>query len=110
MPTKPVSTKQVSNKPLFNKLRPVVARWYQRTDNGEIFEVIAVDEADGVVDVQTFSGDVAEMNMKTWRALHLVRVAAPEWSAHCAPYETDHDITTLNAIWDQWQQGSRAMH
>ena len=93
-----------------NKLKPVVTRWYQRIDNGDVFEVIAVDETDGMVDIQNFDGEVAEMSMKTWRRLDLIRVAAPEYSDHCAPYETDRDLTTLNLIWDQWQQGSRAMH
>ena len=93
-----------------NKFKPVVTKWYERLDTGEIFEVIAVDEADGIIDVQNFEGDVAEMDMKTWRELDLGRVSSPQWQDRCSPYETDRDITTLNMIWDQWQQGSRAMH
>lgn len=93
-----------------NKLKPVVTRWYECLDTGDIFEVIAVDDLDEIVDVQNFSGEVAEMNMNIWRQLRLVRIAAPQWSDTCLPYESDHDVTMLNNVWDQWQQGSRAMH
>jgi hypothetical protein len=95
---------------MFNKLKPVVTRWYEREDTGEIFEVIAVDAADGMVDVQNFEGEVAEMDMKTWQELNLSRVRSPQWYDRCAPYEVDRDITALNIIWDKWQQGSSAMH
>jgi len=93
-----------------NKLKPMVTRWYEREDTGEIFEVIAVDVADGMVDVQNFEGDVAEMDMKAWQQLNLSRVRSPKWYDRRAPYKVDRHITALNVIWDKWQQGSGATH
>jgi urease accessory protein UreF len=102
--------RRVLSERFVNKLKPIVTRWYQCVDTGDIFEVIAVDEVDEVVDVQNFAGEVAEMNMNAWRRLRLIRIAAPHWPDHGLPYESDHEITMLNKVWSQWHQGSRSMH
>ncbi|HVY22371.1 MAG TPA: DUF6763 family protein [Steroidobacteraceae bacterium] len=93
-----------------NKLKPVIARWYQRLDNGDVFEVVGVDEDDGFVDVQNFDGEVSEMTLQTWRELDLARVSAPEWHDNYRSYESDRNIASLNTIWDGWQKELRVMH
>lgn len=93
-----------------NKLKPVIARWYQRLDNGDVFEVVGVDEDDGFVDVQNFDGEVSEMTLQTWRELDLARVSAPEWHDNYGSYESDRNIASLNTIWDGWQKELRVMH
>lgn len=105
-----MSNRRMVSRRFVNRLKPTVTRWYECIDTGDVFEVIAVDEHDEIVDVQNFDGEVAEMNMTTWRQLRLVRVAAPQWSDHNLPYESDHDVKMLNNVWNQWHQGSRAMH
>ncbi len=95
---------------MLNKLKPIVTKWYERVDTDEVFEVIAVDHIDGVVDVQNLEGDVAEMDMATWRNLKLERIAAPHWRDYNVRYASDAHVAKLNNVWEQWQQGSDAMH
>ncbi len=59
---------------------PQIGRWYRRT-NGQIFEVVAVDDDDGTIELQFFDGTIDEVDYETWAALLIQRVAAPEdWS------------------------------
>ena len=59
---------------------PAVGRWYRRT-NGQLFEVVAVDEDDGTIELQFFDGTIDEVDVDTWSRLLIERVAAPEdWS------------------------------
>ncbi len=45
--------------------RPVVGAWYRRR-SGEKFEVVAVDEDDGTIEVQHFDGTVEEVDFDSW--------------------------------------------
>lgn len=59
---------------------PAIGRWYRRA-NGQLFEVVAVDEADGTIELQFFDGTIDEVDEETWERLLIQRVAAPEdWS------------------------------
>jgi Family of unknown function (DUF6763) len=59
---------------------PVVGRWYRRS-NGQLFEVVAVDEDDETIELQFFDGTIDEVDQDTWAKLLIERVAAPEdWS------------------------------
>lgn len=59
---------------------PVIGRWYRRT-NGQLFEVVAVDDEDGTIELQFFDGTIDEVDQETWAALLIQRVAPPEdWS------------------------------
>jgi len=64
----------------FSVPRPAIGRWYRRA-NGQIFEVVAVDEDDATVELQFFDGTIDEVDLETWDNLRIIRVAAPEdWS------------------------------
>lgn len=56
---------------------PVIGHWYRRT-NGALFEVVAVDEQDGTVELQYFDGTIDEIDLENWPALLVERVRAPE--------------------------------
>lgn len=59
---------------------PAIGRWYRRT-NGQLFEVVAVDEADETIELQFFDGTIDEVDRETWSRLLIERVAPPEdWS------------------------------
>jgi hypothetical protein len=59
---------------------PRVGDWY-RTPGGVPFEVVAVDEDDGTVEIQYFDATVEEMDLDTWKALILEAIEPPEdWS------------------------------
>ncbi len=59
---------------------PTIGSWYRRP-NGTLFEVVAVDEEDGTVEIQQFDGTIGEIDIENWPRLLLVEVSAPEdWS------------------------------
>jgi hypothetical protein len=59
---------------------PVIGRWYRRI-NGALFEVVAIDEIGGTVEVQHFDGTIDEFELEAWPGLLLEKVGAPEdWS------------------------------
>ena len=61
-------------------LYPVIGQWFSRA-NGTLFEVVAVDEDGGTVELQQFDGTIDEIDMEAWTELRLVEVSAPEdWS------------------------------
>lgn len=75
-----------------NALIPIVMQWYARCDNGEPFEVVDVDASCGVIDIQSFPGEIIELNMQTWRELDLECTDAPEWIDFLDDYESDPEI------------------
>lgn len=59
---------------------PVIGRWFSRP-NGALFEVVAVDEEDGTIEIQQFDGTIGEVEIENWPELLLIEVSAPEdWS------------------------------
>lgn len=61
--------------------QPAIGDWY-RLRGGELFEVVAVDESDGTIEVQYFDGTLEEMEFDDWRAQfsagEIEEVEAPE--------------------------------
>jgi hypothetical protein len=69
---------------------PEIGQWYSRTDKGEMFQVVGRDEAARTVEIQTFDGDLDEIDDEAWRTLGLERVAAPEdWTGPLDDVEPD---------------------
>lgn len=66
-------------------LHPHIGSWYQDREQGAWFEVVALDEASGTIEVQYFDGSIAEFDRENWQQLTLVGAAAPEDSE--AAYE-----------------------
>jgi len=67
-----------------NVIKPVVGQWYRGGTN-ELFEVVAIDEADETIEIQYFDGTVTEIDFDSWNEQlldELIDVAdAPEdWS------------------------------
>lgn len=59
---------------------PVIGKWFRRP-NGALFEVVAVDEEDGSIEIQFFDGTISELDIENWPQLLLLEVSAPEdWS------------------------------
>jgi hypothetical protein len=72
---------------------PIVDNWYQHPDKGQAFRVVAVDEAEGWVEIQYFDGNVEELDLDSWLRLELQPIEAPEnWSGPMDAAEMD-DIT-----------------
>ena len=74
---------------------PVVGAWYKSAD-GEIFEVVAWDASEGVVEVQYFDGTVDEYDLESWSELEPRHAEPPEdWSGSLdldtVEYDSDPD-------------------
>jgi len=85
-------------------LYPVVGNWY-RAANQDLFEVVAMDESDNLIEIQFYEGDIDEMDLETWNAMEIENAAPPEdWSgAYDDEDSDDYDYSDIAA-------GPRANH
>jgi hypothetical protein len=81
--------------------QPDIGEWY-RIRGGDQFEVVAIDEDDGTIEVQYFDGTVEELDISDWEAQHangeIEEVDASEdWSASI---DDDDGEFALNSHFD----------
>lgn len=70
--------------------RPEIGQWYARTDKGEVFRVVGRDDHSRTIEIQSFDGDVDEIDSETWSTLPLERSEPPEdWTAPMDDVEQD---------------------
>lgn len=70
--------------------RARIGQWYTRRDKGEIFQVVGYDEESRTIEVQTFDGDLDEIDAQTWAELPLALAEAPEdWTGPVDDLERD---------------------
>jgi len=81
-----------------NRLPPVVGNWYSHRDKGALFQVVALDEIAGTVEIQEFDGDLDELDLDEWRSLLVEAAAQPEdWGGPLDDVEPDEfGYTDLN--------------
>jgi hypothetical protein len=60
------------------RMNAEIGQWYLQRDKGEMFRVTAYDEGTHSVEIQTFDGDVDEIDEEAWNALTLERTGEPE--------------------------------
>ena len=86
-------------------LDPIVGNWYRHLDKGQKFEVVAVDEDEGVVEVQHFDGDVEEIDLDIWYGLEIEGTEAPEdWTGPIDDIEADDlGYTETDMAPDDWK-------
>ncbi len=74
-------------------IEPIVGDWY--SSHGELFEVVAVDEAENVLEVQYADGTVAELDLDDWalqsKAGTLRTAEPPEDVSGAIDVESDDD-------------------
>jgi hypothetical protein len=71
------------------EISPTVGSWY-RHENGELFEVVAIDEDDATAEIQYFDGTIEELDFDTWEEMQIEEAEAPEdWSGSVDVDEED---------------------
>jgi hypothetical protein len=60
------------------RVNPEIGQWYLRRNKGEMFRVTAYDERSHTIEIQTFDGDVDEIDAEAWRSMTLERAGEPE--------------------------------
>ena len=82
---------------------PSVGDWY-KDRSGETFEVVAMDEEAGTVEVQYFDGTVEELDLDNWHEIHPVPVEAPEdWSGSLDITREDYGVDLDDPLHSDWQ-------
>ncbi len=67
-----------------------IGEWYRRADKGEIFQVVGLDEAARTIEIQSFDGDIDEIDSDTWASLPLAFSEPPEdWTGPVDDVEVD---------------------
>ncbi len=67
-----------------------IGQWYLRWDRGEIFQVTGYDQEARSIEIQTFDGDLDEIEGETWRVLPLGLAEPPEdWTGPMDDVERD---------------------
>ena len=73
---------------------PVIGSWYQDANEDQIFEVVAVDEDAGTVEIQYMDGEVSELDFDTWKQMLLLNARQPEdWRAS---YELSNEDSSMS--------------
>jgi Family of unknown function (DUF6763) len=87
--------------------RPEVGEWY-RTRSGDSFEIVAVDEDDGTIEVQYFDGTVEEFDLDDWEAQRangdLSSTEAPEDWSGSVDVEDEDEAPAPNSGYESDQQ------
>jgi hypothetical protein len=69
---------------------PEIGQWYARSEKGQEFRVVGRDKESRAIEIQTFDGELDEIDAATWGTLSLERIEAPEdWTAPLDGVETD---------------------
>jgi hypothetical protein len=75
---------------------PVIGNWYKH-ENGEIFEIVALDADDGAIEIQYFDGTIEELEFDAWEQLEIEEAQPPEdWSGSVDV--DDEDIEELQDL------------
>ena len=57
---------------------PSVGSWFKESQQGAIFEVVAVDEINQTIETQLIDGEVSEYDLDSWSELELQSIEEPE--------------------------------
>ena len=69
---------------------PAIGKWYLDNADGQLFEIVAIDEEDDTIEIQYFDGAVEELDTELWLEMELTSAAPPEdWSGPFDDLEAD---------------------
>ena len=91
---------------MVNEADPITDNWYQHLDKGQRFLVVAVDDENGLIEIQYFDGDLDEIELPQWYQMELEPIEEPEnWSGALDIGELDDlgtSVTDTNP--NDWQE------
>lgn len=89
------------------KLIPQINNWYEDVNEDVLFEVVAVDEQGGYIEIQYLTGEIGEFDFETWGQLILLSAKPPkDWrEAFEIPEEdsANDDIRSSPRNWEDAQ-------
>ena len=73
-----------------NEIEPNVGSWYQNLINGQVFQVVSLDEEAALVELQHSDGDIEEISLDEWHTMDLEATDAPDdWNGPIDDLEPD---------------------
>ena len=88
-----------------NRLKPAVGQWYNHLDKGDLFQVVALDEESGWIEIQEFDGGLDEIDFEEWRQMRIESAAPPEdWTGPVDELERD-DLGYSGADYEDSEPG-----
>ena len=57
---------------------PIIGNWYKNSNEMQLFEVVAIDEKNGTIEVQYEGGEIGEFDFDSWKEMMLTAAAQPE--------------------------------
>jgi hypothetical protein len=87
-------------------LDPIPGNWYHHLDKGQEFYVVAVEDEDGIVEIQYFDGNIEAIDRDAWYELEIETAEEPEnWAGALDVTETDdlgEEVTdTTSSDWHE---------
>ena len=91
-----------------NVVKPIVGEWYRGGTN-ELFEVVAIDDQDGTIEIQYFDGSVTELDFEAWDEQlrdELLEVADPpeDWCGAIDIESQDLDLASEDKSRAPWSR------
>ena len=84
------------------KIKPVVGEWY-RSPEGMEFEVVAIDQDEGTVEIQYFDGAIEELDFSSWGQTPLEAMQPPEdWSGSVDMMREDYMADIGISVQEDW--------
>jgi len=84
-------------------MKPVIGNWYQNM-GGNNFEIVALDQSLGLIEIQYFDGTVEEIDLESWYEQNFIAIAPPEdWSGSLDIDKQDYGVDleeTSHLIWE----------
>lgn len=84
-------------------IEPIIGEWYR--SHGQLFEVVAIDELDDIVEIQHADGDLEEMDIDDWhtrcRAGSLEAADPPEDVRMVNDHEEPEDTGAVASSMDE---------
>jgi hypothetical protein len=84
-------------------IEPIVGSWYR--SHGQLFEVVATDADEQVIEIQHADGSLEEMDLEEWtlraRAGSLRTAEPPEDAGLATDHEDEHDIAIVQSNLDE---------
>ncbi len=71
-------------------LYPPVGSWYQELTTSKQFEIVSIDEKEGLVEVQFRDGNTEEYSVQSWSNMKIIAISSEEVSSN-SNFEIDED-------------------
>lgn len=60
------------------RIAPEIGSWFENFESGDLFEVVAIDQASRTIEIQYFDGSLGEIEFYSWPKTPIIGAAAPE--------------------------------